>query len=68
MCDIDITDDFWERIDAVTTRGGVIASTIRASIWKNGARNVLLNITDGIGYEGIIECWELRDRPEDLPR
>ena len=51
-----------KRIDAWTTRGTQIASTIRATLWKNSVRNVLKNITDGIGYEGIIEFWDI---PED---
>lgn len=52
----------WKRIDAVTTRFSDVAGTIRSSIWKNGERNVLKNITEGVGYEGVIECWERRDK------
>lgn len=40
-------------IDAKTTRGGGIASTIRASIHKQGSRNLLENIKNGRGYEGV---------------
>lgn len=42
-------------IEPTTTRGGVIASTIRASIHKQGARNLLENMRTGRGYEGVIE-------------
>ena len=52
----------WKRIDAVTTRFSDVAGTIRSSIWKNGERNVLKNIIEGVGYEGVIECWERRDK------
>lgn len=55
---------------AVTTRGKDIASTIRSSIYKQGARNIGENIKNGRGYEGVIEgsrirkltpkeCWRL---------
>ena len=53
---------YWKRTNAVTTRFSNIIGAIRATLWKNGERNVLKNITDGIGYEGIIECWECRDK------
>ncbi len=55
-------DLFLERTNAVTTRFSDIVGTIRATLWKNSERNVLKNITDGIGYEGIIECWEHRNK------
>jgi DNA (cytosine-5)-methyltransferase 1 len=38
-----------------TTRGRVIASTIRASIHKQGARNLIENVNNGRGYEGVVE-------------
>lgn len=40
-------------IEAKTTRGGDITSTIRASIHKQGSRNLLENIKNGRGYEGV---------------
>lgn len=40
-------------IDAKTTRGGDITGTIRASIHKQGSRNLLENIKNGRGYEGV---------------
>lgn len=61
-------------IDAKTTRGKDVASTIRASIHKQGSRNLLENIKNGRGYEGAaipttngyrirkltpLECWRL---------
>lgn len=61
-------------IDARTTRGKDVASTIRASIHKQGSRNLLENIKNGRGYEGVailttngyrirkltpLECWRL---------
>ena len=54
-----------------STRGGQIASTLRATIHKQGARNITENITNGRGYEGVVEsqlrirkltpkeCWRL---------
>lgn len=48
----------WKKVDVMTTRFKDIVSTIRATLWKNSARNVLINITDGIGYEEIIEIWQ----------
>ena len=38
-----------------STRGKQIASTIRASIYKQGARNLEENVVNGLGYEGVIE-------------
>lgn len=38
-----------------STRGKQVASAIRASIYKQGARNLEENVTNGLGYEGIIE-------------
>lgn len=42
-------------LEPMTTRGNDIASTIRASIHKQGARNLIENIKNGLGYEGVIE-------------
>lgn len=39
----------------VTTRNSDISSTIRASYYKNGARNICGNIESGNGYEGVVE-------------
>ena len=39
----------------VTTRNSDIVSTIRATYYKNGERNVCENIENGNGYEGIVE-------------
>ena len=33
--------------------------TIRASYYKNGERNIIKNITEGNGYEGVIEVWKI---------
>ena len=38
-----------------STRGKQIASAIRASIYKQGARNLEENIINGLGYEGVVE-------------
>lgn len=43
-----------------STRGKQVASTIRASIYKQGARNIEENIANGLGYEGVIE----QDKPK----
>ena len=42
----------------VTTRLQSISNTIRATLWKNSQRNIEKNITDGIGYEGIIQLYK----------
>lgn len=39
----------------VTTRNSDTVSTIRATYYKNGERNVCENIEKGNGYEGIVE-------------
>ena len=38
-----------------TTRNADIASTIRSTIYKQGSRNLIKNVKDGGGYEGVIE-------------
>lgn len=38
-----------------STRGKQIASAIRASIHKQGSRNLIQNYENGLGYEGVIE-------------
>ena len=45
-----------------STRGSQVVSTIRASIYKQGARNLEQNVVNGLGYEGIIESGEPRAR------
>ena len=39
----------------VTTRNSNISSTIRASYYKNGSRNIFENVENGKGYEGVVE-------------
>ena len=47
-----------------STRGKQVASAIRASIYKQGARNLEENVVNGLGYEGVIETenpkWRIR--------
>ena len=48
-----------------STRGKQVASAIRASIYKQGARNLEENVVNGLGYEGVIEeepkiRWRIR--------
>ena len=38
-----------------STRGNGIMGTIRASIYKQGSRNLIENVEHGRGYEGVIE-------------
>lgn len=38
-----------------STRGKQVASAIRASIYKQGVRNIEENIINGLGYEGVVE-------------
>lgn len=59
--------------DAKTTRGSDVVSTIRASYYKNGERNIRENIESSKEYEGVVEkrnsyrirkltpreCWRL---------
>lgn len=59
--------------DAKTTRGSDVVSTIRASYYKNGERNIRENVESAKGYEGVVEkrrfyrirkltpkeCWRL---------
>lgn len=45
-----------------STRGKQVASAIRASIYKQGARNLEQNVVNGLGYEGVIERNESRIR------
>lgn len=42
-------------MEKLTTRGSDIASTIRASIHKQGSRNLIENYKNGRGYEGVLE-------------
>jgi len=53
--------------DAKTTRETDVVSTIRASYYKTGERNIRENIVGGKGYEGIIEaqCVAMRGRGEN---
>ena len=45
-----------------STRGKQVASAIRASIYKQGARNLKENVVNGLGYEGVIEKEEPKIR------
>lgn len=45
-----------------STRGKQVASAIRASIYKQGARNLEENVVNGLGYEGVIEKEEPKIR------
>ena len=41
--------------EPITTSGNTVAGTIRASIHKQGERNIVENIKSGLGYERVIE-------------
>ena len=45
-----------------STRGKQVASAIRASIYKQGSRNLEENVVNGLGYEGVIEQGEPKIR------
>jgi site-specific DNA-cytosine methylase len=45
-----------------STRGKQVASAIRASIYKQGSRNLEENVVNGLGYEGVIEHEEPKIR------
>lgn len=42
----------------ISTNGSGISSTVRTTYYKNGARNILQNIENSRGYEGVIELDE----------
>lgn len=42
-------------MEKLTTRKSDIASTIRATIYKQGTRNLIENYKSGKGYEGVVE-------------
>ena len=42
-------------VELTSTRGNGIMGTIRASIYKQGSRNLIENVEHGRGYEGVIE-------------
>lgn len=44
-----------DKLEKLTTRGSDIASTIRATIYKQGSRNLIENFKSGKGYEGVLE-------------
>ena len=58
-------------VEPRTTRGSDISATIRSGIYKQGSRNLIENVKNGRGYEGVIdsdlrirkltplECWRL---------
>lgn len=41
-----------------STRFSNVSSTIRASIYKQGERNLIKNLVNGNGYEGVVEIYE----------
>lgn len=41
-------------IEPLSTRGSDVASTLRASMHKQGERNLLENLKNGRGYEGVV--------------
>ena len=45
-----------------STRGKQVASAIRASIYKQGSRNLEENVVNGLGYEDVIEQEEPKIR------
>ena len=54
---------------AKTTRGSDVVSTIRASYYKNGERNITENVMTRKGYEGVVEsrCVRLVGRNPEHP-
>lgn len=55
--------NFSSNLDTVTTRNSNITNCIRSSYYKNGSRNIMQNIENGGGYEGIVEHKEVTDVP-----
>ena len=64
--DGDMNDDNNKIRKVVTTRMSDISSTIRATIHKQGERNIMENIKNGSGYEGVIEQTETKYRVRKL--
>lgn len=54
-----------ELLNAISTRLSEVASTIRATLYKQGERNLLRNIEDGNGYEGVIEVWAKKKKQSE---
>lgn len=48
-----------KRIAVLSTRLLDYIQTLRSSYHKNGERNIIQNIVDGNGYEGVIEIWKI---------
>lgn len=48
------------KMERVTTRLNDVSNTIRASFYKNGERNMIENVENAKGYEGIIEKYRIR--------
>lgn len=44
-------------LNALSTRMNNISSTIRATLYKQGERNIVENILNANGYEGVIEVY-----------
>ena len=53
-----------KKLNVTTTRFSNIVSTIRSTIYKQGKRNLIQNVQNGLGYEGIIEIYE-RETSDD---
>lgn len=56
-----ITSSAWQNnnfVQKTTTRGSEVASTVRATIYKQGERNLVENVENGRGYEGVVENSE----------
>lgn len=49
-------DNFIKIIEPITTQGHTISGAIRASIHKNGSRNILKNLTDGVST-AVTTCY-----------
>lgn len=45
----------------VSTRGSDVIGTLRASYYKTGSRNLIENINNAKGYEGVIEVDEMNN-------
>lgn len=55
-------------VEPVTTRGSDIVGCIRSSIYKQGSRNLIENVINGLGHEGVIEpviCASRGRNPEN---
>lgn len=51
--DIVASDSLAKAVEPLSTRGRDVLGTLRASMYKQGSRNLMQNVENGRGYEGV---------------